>query len=302
LEGILEALREKAGFAPGVEVSLEANPETVNARKLEGFRSLGVDRLSLGAQASQERILKALGRGHDWERVKTSFQAAREAGFERINLDLMMGLPGQTLAMFQATLQEALALGPEHLSIYALQVEEGTPLAARVREGLVLPSEDEVSDGYALAQSVLEREGYRQYEVSNFSQPGHECRHNLAVWRGEDYWGFGVGAVGTVRGLRTTHGEDLAAYLKDPLDPATRVREELTASTRLWEGVLLGLRTREGVDLSQVELVARARGVDPGPRFDRFLKEGLLRSQGGRVAVTSRGYFVLNGILETLMA
>jgi len=302
LEGILLALRERAGFAPDIEISLEANPETVDEQKLRGFRSLGVDRLSFGAQASQKEVLKSLGRGHDWEKVVSSFRAAREAGFQDLNLDLMMGLPGQTLGMFTATLQEALALGPDHLSVYALQVEEGTPLAVRVREGLALPSEDEVADEYALAQSILEREGYLQYEVSNFAKPGSECRHNLAIWRGEDYWGFGVGAVGTVKGLRTTHGEDLGAYLKAPLDPATRSLEELPVSTRLWERVLLGLRTKEGVALSQMEQVARERGIDPGPRFERFLREGLLRSQGERLAVTPRGYFVLNGILETLMA
>jgi oxygen-independent coproporphyrinogen III oxidase len=302
LEGVLRALREKAGFAPGIEISLEANPETVDEQKLMAFRSLGVNRLSFGAQASQKEVLKSLGRGHDWEKVVSSFRAAREAGFQDLNLDLMMGLPGQTGGMFEGTLQEALALRPDHLSVYALQVEEGTPLAAKVREGLSLPSEDEVADEYALAQSVLEREGYRQYEVSNFARPGSECRHNLAIWRGEDYWGFGVGAVGTVKGVRTTHGEDLAAYLRDPLARALRSFEELSWETKTWERVLLGLRTREGVDRSEVEHVARERGIDPGPRFDRFLKEGLLHSQGERVAVTRRGYFVLNGILETLMA
>jgi len=299
---VLGALKEKAGFAPDIEISLEANPETVDREKLRSFRSLGVDRLSFGAQASQKEVLKSLGRGHDWEKVVSSFRSAREAGFEDLNLDLMMGLPGQTRGMFERTLQEALALGPDHLSVYALQVEEGTPLAAKVREGLVLPSEDEVADEYALAQSVLEREGYRQYEVSNFAKPASECRHNLAVWQGEDYWGFGVGAVGTVKGVRTTHGEDLAAYLRDPLEPALRSFERLSQATQTWERVLLGLRTQEGVDRSEVEWVARERGIDPWPKFDRFLKEGLLRSQGKRVAVTPRGYFVLNGILQTLIA
>src|SRR5580692_11610493 len=184
---VLEALRAKAGFDGSIEISMEANPETVDRERLGGYRALGVNRLSFGAQAFQKEILKKLGRGHEWERVEGAFTEARQAGFDNINLDLMFGLSGQSLGMFQESLRKVAVLNPEHLSLYALQVEEGTPLAKQVVEGLPLPGEDEVADEYAWAQEFLTQQGYEQYEVSNFAKPDRACRHNWNIWRGEDY-------------------------------------------------------------------------------------------------------------------
>lgn len=181
---ILKALQEKAGFSPDVEVSLEANPETVDPSKLRGYREAGVNRLSFGAQAAQKEILKKLGRGHEWPRVEQAVGEAREAGFTNLNLDLMFGLPGQSLPMFRETLDKALELAPEHLSLYALQVEEGTPLSRWVKEGLALPPEGTVADQYEAAQWILRDSGFEQYEVSNFARPGFPCRHNWNIWRG----------------------------------------------------------------------------------------------------------------------
>ncbi|HEY5037693.1 MAG TPA: coproporphyrinogen III oxidase, partial [bacterium] len=225
-------------------------------------------------------------------------------GFNNLNLDLMFGLSGQSLAMFQETLRKAVQLGPDHLSLYALQVEEGTPLSRQVREGLSLPSEDETADEYFWAQEFLTQEGFEQYEVSNFARPGKSCQHNWNIWRGEDYWGFGVGAVGTVKGRRFSHEEDLAEYIRKVSsgEDAPVQEERLPETIQEWEKLMLGLRTKDGVLKSDVERVAHQRGLTYEKKFDLFEKEGLLLSTGNRYRPTGRGYFVLNGILETLIA
>jgi len=302
LEKILTALGAKAGFDPRAEISMEANPETVDLERLKGYRGLGVNRLSFGAQAFQKEILKKLGRGHEWERVEKAYQDARTAGFANVNLDLMFGLSGQTLEMFQASLQKAAALKPEHLSLYALQVEEGTPLAKQVAEGLALPGEDEVADEYAWAQAFLAAEGFEQYEVSNFSLPGLSCRHNWNIWRGEDYWGFGVAAVGTVRGVRHSHGDNLGEYLQSLKSGQTLQWENLPDQVRAFEKLMLGLRTNEGVAKGEIERYAQSQGISYETKFKLFQKEGFLALEKDRYRVTSKGYFVLNGLLEVLVA
>ncbi|HTC22577.1 MAG TPA: radical SAM family heme chaperone HemW [bacterium] len=300
---IVETLRMKAGFDGSAEISMEANPETVGRERLQSYRALGVNRLSFGAQAFQKEILKKLGRGHEWDRVEGAFAAAREAGFENINLDLMFGLSGQTLAMFQESLRKAAALNPDHLSLYALQVEEGTPLAKQVAEGLPLPAEDEVADEYAWAQEFLAQQGYEQYEVSNFSKPDKACRHNWNIWRGEDYWGFGLSAVGTVGGVRHSHGDDLTEYI-DRIQKGGKVLEweTLSDSIRAWEKLMLGFRTNQGVSKAEVDAFAQSKGISYADKFNRLLKEGFLSLKEDRFRVTSKGYFILNGILGVLAA
>ena len=300
---VLGALRVKAGFDDLAEISMEANPETVDRERLGSYRALGVNRLSFGAQAFQKEILKKLGRGHEWERVEGAFADARQAGFHNINLDLMFGLSGQSIRMFQESLRKVALLNPEHLSLYALQVEEGTPLAKQVAEGLPLPSEDEVADEYAWAQEFLAHEGYEQYEVSNFAKPGKACRHNWNIWRGEDYWGFGLAAVGTVDGVRHSHGEDLMEYIGQIQKGREVLQlENLSATTRAWERLMLGFRTNQGVLKAEVDAFAESKGISYSDKFNRLLKEGFLSLREERFRVTSKGYFVLNGILEVLAA
>jgi len=304
LQNILQTLRQKAGFDSSAEISMEANPETVDLEKLRAYRGLGVNRISFGAQSSQTEILKKLGRGHDWEQVRKSYFAAREAGFDNLNLDLMLGLPGQTLELFQQSLEMAADIHPDHLSLYALQVEEGTPLSRQVGAGLQIPTGDEMADQYSWAQDFLTGEGFEQYEVSNFARPGKSCRHNWNIWRGEDYWGFGVGAVGTVKGIRRTHGEDLMKYIQSLSDGKIPelTEEELGDSIREFERLMLGFRTREGVLKEAVDHYAARTGVSYTETFNRFQGEGLLSLEEGRYRVTSKGFFLLNGILEALVA
>jgi oxygen-independent coproporphyrinogen-3 oxidase len=304
LEIILKALRAKASFAPDIEISLEANPETASLDKFEAYRALGVNRLSFGAQASQEKILRRLGRGHLWDQVEKAFSLARAAGFDNLNLDLMLGLCGQALADFLESLGKAAALGPDHLSVYSLQVEEGTPLARQVAEGLALPSEDEVADEYAFAQSFLKAKGFEQYEVSNFAQKGKACRHNWNIWRGQDYWGFGLSAVGTVGGLRHTHDENLNGYLETArgfLKPAVSL-EALSPKTQAFEKLMLALRTNEGASQSDIENYAQTQGLAYQEKFKIFEDRGLLERREDRWRVTPQGFFVLNGLLESLVA
>lgn len=303
LEQILKALRDKAGFDAGVEISMEANPETVDRDRLRAYRAAGINRLSFGAQAAQKEILRKLGRGHEWDRVARAFMDAGEAGFGNINLDLMFGLPGQTLEMFQESLRKAVELSPGHFSLYALQVEEGTPLARQVAEGLALPSEDITADEYAWAQAFLAQWGFEQYEVSNFTKPGQACRHNWNIWRGEDYWGFGVSAVGTVEGIRHSHGEDLMEYIRQVNAHEDMLyKEYLPENTRTWEKLMLGLRTKDGVEKAEADRYTGFTGGPQGTKLNRLLKEGFLSLEKGRYRVTSKGYFVLNGILEVLAA
>lgn len=304
LQAILETLRKKVGFAFDIEISMEANPETVDEQRLRSYRALGVNRLSFGAQAFQTEILKKLGRGHDWTMVEKAFSDGRLAGFTNINLDLMFGLAGQSLSQFQESVQKVQELNPEHISLYALQVEEGTPLAKQVEEGLELPDEDQVADEYAWAQKSLTSQGYEQYEVSNFSKPGFACRHNWNIWRGEDYWGFGLSAVGTVGDVRHGHGDDLMVYINQASQGRKGLleKEVLSQSVRAWERIMLQFRTQEGVLESELELYVRSQGGSSyKERFNRFEKEGFISLSQGRYRVTSKGYFVLNGILETLM-
>jgi oxygen-independent coproporphyrinogen-3 oxidase len=303
LEQILTTLREKAGFGENIEISMEANPETVDIQRLRSYRKAGVNRLSFGAQAAQKEILKKLGRGHEWDRVEKAFADAREAGFDNINLDLMFGLPSQTFEMFQESLTKAMKLNPEHFSLYALQVEEGTPLARQVAEGLALPHEDLVADEYAWSQESLARQGYEQYEVSNFSKPSKACRHNWNIWRGEDYWGFGVSAVGTVAGIRHSHGDDLQQYIQQVnRGEDVLLKEILSQDIQKWEKLILGLRTKDGVEKTEADRFASLSGATQKAQFSRLLKEGFLSIKDGRYRVTSKGYFVLNGILGVLAA
>ena len=303
LNKILKSLRAKVDFDPAVEISMEANPETVSPEKLKSFRHLGVNRLSFGAQAFQNETLKTLGRRYEWSHVELAIQEARKAGFDNLNLDLMFGLPGQTLGMFKESLEKAVALGPEHLSLYALLVEPGTPFSHLMEEGMSIPDEDLTADEYGWAQEFLAHQGFEQYEVSNFAKKGFACRHNWNIWRGQDYWGFGVSAVGTVNGIRYRQTEDLKEYIQSAQNgiPRPVLKEILSASTLNFEKIMLGLRTKRGVLKSEIDDYALKKRISYRNHFSMWEKEGLLYLAEGYYRPTSRGFFVLNGILETLV-
>lgn len=234
---------------PGAEITMEANPGTVDYDSLAQYRRAGVSRLSLGLQSSWDEELKALGRIHTWQQFLDAYEAAVAAGFNHINVDLMSGLPGQTPPSYEATLRRVAELkpGPEHISAYSLILEEGTTFAERYGAGeLLLPDEETERELYGLTERILREYGYRRYEISNYAKEGRECRHNVGYWTRENYLGFGIGAASLVDNVRFRNGDSLRAYLEEPLRRREQ-EQKLTVTEQMEEFMFLGLRLTDGV-------------------------------------------------------
>jgi oxygen-independent coproporphyrinogen III oxidase len=245
VQKILDSARENFDISKDAEISLEANPESVTFDKALGWRNAGVNRLSIGLQAYDDRLLKAADRLHSVREFEDAFHACREAGFENINVDLIYGLPKQSFEDWKNTIQRTLSLRPEHLSMYALKVEEHTPFHAA---GISI-NDDLQAEMYEWARTALVENAYAHYEISNFALPGKECRHNLIYWRQDNYLGLGVGAVGCMNAVRWENHKNLADYGKDISNgKLPRVSEEiLSFETQRFERLMLGLRLREGL-------------------------------------------------------
>lgn len=256
LAAILTACDRSFGITAGAEITSEANPGTVDQNRFNDLRALGVNRLSLGVQSFQPAELAFLGRIHSAGEAVTAYAAARAAGFANINLDFMFGLPGQTVATWRDTLDQALALGPEHLSLYSLIVEDGTPLAGWVDAGRVaMPDEDLAADQYEEAQARLGTAGYAQYEISNWARATGDgrwrCQHNLTYWRNQDYLGFGPGAFSGLAGRRWSNLRDPSGYVRRTMagEPTWDWEEVATPRLAMAETMMVGLRLlEEGVD------------------------------------------------------
>lgn len=292
LEKILDELQKRFHFGADPEITLEANPDS--AQDISALRQLhdaGFDRLSLGMQSADDAELRRIGRVHTHAQTVRAVENARAAGFDNLSLDLIYGLPEQTMTRWQANLDAALALAPEHLSCYGLKVEEGTPLFAR-RERFTLPDDDAQADMYLSAVGLLARQGYEQYEISNFCRPGRASRHNSRYWTLAEYLGFGPGAHSDFGGERFALARDLDAYLAGHIvysecsAPSARERET--------ERVMLALRTTRGVAADTLPEAAR-----------RILwnceAHGLAHLSGGFYALTPRGFLVSNAILVDLL-
>lgn len=314
LKDILNSLFEAFPKKPGAEVTCEANPGTLTEPFLRLLRKQGVNRLSLGAQAGQDRLLRTLGRIHTWEEVEASVRLARQEGFENINLDLMFGLPGQTGEDWRETLQMALALAPQHLSCYGLILEEGTPLYDRAASGnLSLPEEAEERAMYEDARLLCTQAGLGQYEISNFAVPGRECRHNLGYWQGARYLGFGAAAhsrmpappdrAGTAY-VRFGNTSVLETYLDSLAGGTIPVAEFQAISFREaeFETLMLGLRVMEGVS-GRDFLLRHGRTLQEafGGKIRPLVKKGLLIYDENSLRLTRRGMDVQNAVLVELM-
>jgi oxygen-independent coproporphyrinogen III oxidase len=316
-EKILQTVSERFNLSDGsdLEISLEANPGTVTPATLKGLRRAGFNRISFGVQSFQPGELRQLERIHDPFDVFNAVSWARRAGFENLNLDLIYGLPEQPLAGWQANVKQAVALGPQHLSLYALTIEHGTPYGRWAEHGLLpLPDPDLAADMYEWASEYLEGQGYQQYEISNWARPGYPCRHNLQYWRNLPYLGFGAGAHGCANGMRISNALRIKTYierissggeLSDPaqpacaspdrlLSPATVTQTPLTPFVAMQETMMLGLRlTQEGVS---TETFQQRFGQDLMAVFGKEINElvglGLLewgRLQASEVIRLTRG-------------
>ncbi len=287
---LLARLRERFDVAHDAEVTIEANPDTVDSAKLGALLEAGYTRLSMGAQSFDQRVLDALERVHEPASVRRAFAAARAAGHTNVNLDLIYGANGETLASWQRTLEETIALGPEHVSAYALTIEPATPLGRKVGSGLAPPPDPDLqADMFELACELLGRAGYRHYEVSNWALPGFECRHNLGYWRTQPYLGLGAGAHSYRDGSRWWNVRPPPEYL-DTVERGVRPvggEERLTPQDERLEEVFLKLRILEGLPVTSV-----AGDVASG-----LLEQGLLRRRNGHLVPTERGMLLLNELV-----
>ncbi len=301
LTRILGAVRDELGLAPHAEVTTEANPDSVDLADLEELRAGGINRVSFGMQSAVPHVLEVLDRTHDPARVPDVVAWARKAGFDQISLDLIYGTPGESAADWQASLDTALACEPDHLSAYALIVEEGTALARRIRRGEVLiPDDDDLADKYLAADAALERAGLRWYEVSNWARDeAAACRHNVLYWTGADWWGVGPGAhshVGGVRWWNVKHPAAYAGRLAAGASPA-HAREVLDEETRRVERVLLETRLRAGLPVDALDEAGRAA-------LPEQVERGLVVPAGleaGRVVLTLRGRLLADAVVRDLL-
>ncbi|MEV8342964.1 radical SAM family heme chaperone HemW [Streptomyces niveus] len=298
---MLDAVREEFGLADDAEVTTEANPESVDPAYLAELRAGGFNRISFGMQSAKQHVLQVLDRTHTPGRPEECVAEARAAGFDHVNLDLIYGTPGESDDDWRATLAAAVGAGPDHVSAYALIVEEGTGLARRIRRGEVpMTDDDEHADRYLIADETLGAAGFSWYEVSNWSTtPAGRCLHNELYWRGADWWGAGPGAhshVGGVRWWNVKHPGAYAAALAEDRSPGAG-RELLTAEDRRVERILLELRLSEGVELS----LLRPAGLAAA---GRALEEGLLSAgpyDAGRAVLTLRGRLLADAVVRDLV-
>lgn len=298
---IFTALHTHFDIAPDAEITCEANPESASPEFLAAARACGVNRLSLGVQSLDDGMLRLLGRAHDSALARRAVQNARAAGFANLGLDLIWGLPGQSPEHWLSTLRDALALKPRHLSCYALSVEPGTPLEHSLPSLPPLPPDEALERMFLEGAELLESAGFAHYEVSNFSRPGHACRHNSLTWAGAHYLGLGPAAVGTLRldsrTLRWANPADPALWRDRVLRLDTAApppdAEILDPDTLRQESLMLGLRTNLGVPLSAF--------AERSELVDRLISGGLALASSDRLTLTRKGLLVSSAVIGELV-
>lgn len=321
MEQIVSTIRRHFQILSDAEISMEMNPGTVNKEKLETYKKLGINRLSIGLQSADNEELKILGRIHTWENFLQTWEMVREEGFFNVNIDLMSALPGQTLESYGETLRKVLALKPEHISAYSLIIEEGTQFykwfgeeyegqseqvvqgnatdmneALSIRKSKALP--DEITDRkmYELTKTLLEEQGYYRYEISNYALKGYECKHNIGYWKRKEYLGLGLGAASLISDIRSTNITDLQTYLE-----VGNQKEEtkLSATDQMEEFMFLGLRMMEGISPTEFEeQFGQSLQEVYGTQIAKLEKQGLLEfcRETQRYALTLQGIDVSNQV------
>jgi oxygen-independent coproporphyrinogen-3 oxidase len=305
IAAIVDACRESFRLAPTAEITLEANPETVDLARLEGFRRAGINRLSFGVQSFRDEELHRLDRLHSAARAEGVARLAREAGFDNISLDLMMWLPEQTVEQWMVSVERAIAVGSEHLSLYMLEVYPHLPLKQEMaRQGWTQLPDDTVAEMYEAAMAALESAGYAQYEISNVAKPGRRSLHNLKYWSDGEWLGFGPGAHSTRRGSRWKNFSSTDDYIQRASAGLTVVaeRRDLTADERLGDALFTGLRLNEGVELP---LLSDRYGTDIwqryGERLEPYRDAGLLLKEGGRLRLTRQGMLLAHEVMAVFV-
>lgn len=323
---ILERVRDRFAVVEDAEITIECNPGTVTAEKLVDYIMHGINRLSIGLQSTEDEELKRIGRIHDYDTFLETYRLAREAGFGNINIDLMAGLPGQSIESYRKTLERVVSLAPEHISAYSLILEEGTPLYVN-RKSYTFPDEDEDREMYELTEKVLGQAGFWRYEISNYAREGRECRHNMVYWRRGDYAGFGLGAssmVGNVRWKNPDGQADYEAYVErmTAVDESRGVYSEetqaeraarmtiagacevqpLTVQEQMEEFMFLGLRLTEGVDLGEFrQYFGKSADEIYGKQIRTFTGQRLMEREGERLRLTPRGIDVSNTVFAAFL-
>ncbi|HNS32802.1 MAG TPA: radical SAM family heme chaperone HemW [bacterium] len=277
-------------FSTDIEITIETNPATAGKEKLRDFRQLGINRISLGVQSFDDRLLSILGRIHTAKEAVRTYESCRNVGFENINLDLMFALPCQDMEMWRKDLQKAVFLDPQHLSVYNLQLEEGTPLwEEKKKNSLDFPSEDEDADMYLLAVQYLKEKGYSRYEISNFALDGRECMHNITYWQNGSYLGLGVAAHSHLNGCRRANTSSLEKYLSSPCN-AVAEETKVTPLMKRQETIFLGLRMSQGVE--------KAFFTGYEEKVEELKSNGLLEEKHGKYRLTDKGILLANRVFE----
>ena len=295
LEFLLEGFRQRLNLSSLEEWTMEANPGSVSASKATLLRRLGVTRISLGVQSWDDGLLKLLGREHSARQAEQSFRLLRTAGFSNINIDLMFGLPGQTIEQWRLTLEKTIALQPDHVSAYCLTYEEDTEFFLRHARGEFRQDADADSEFFEIAMAILEHAGYEHYEISNYARPAFSSVHNRAYWLGKDYLGIGPSAVSTVGMRRWQNVCDYRSYIDRVLSCQSAVgsSEDLTSEMKRTERIALSLRTRDGVSASELRHSAQ--------QTNEFIVLGLLRESDGNFVLTRKGKALADSVVEALV-
>lgn len=315
IQSILQAIYEKFDVESDAEITIECNPGTLSLAKLLTYKEAGINRISFGLQSTDDKELKSIGRIHTYEQFISSYEMARRAGFDNINIDLIEALPDQTIASWENTVRKVIDLQPEHISAYSLILEEGTQLYDVIekerKQGIDrVPCEENERDMYYLTNELLEKAGYHHYEISNYAKKGFECRHNLSYWSPDNYIGFGIGAASYVNDVRYKNIDDIDEYMMHLLEPnhidLSKIHidvSQLTKENKMEEFMFLGLRRTNGISKNEFY---RRFGVDfdtiYGKVTKKFLEQELLIHVDDRIFLSERGIDVSNSVMcEFLM-
>ncbi len=296
---LCECIKEYFAWEPKIEITMEANPGTVDQQKLQKYYQAGIQRLSFGLQSTKEEELRYLGRIHTYEDFLNSYELARMTGFENINIDLMSGIPKQTMTSYEETLRAAASLKPEHISAYSLIVEDGTPFAQNPKLEQDLPSEEDEVQMYAMTGEILGEYGYEKYEISNYSLPGKECRHNLGYWSGIPYLGAGLNASSYLDQKRFDNPSKMKDYLElMTFEKPWQQAEELSIEAQIEEFMFLGLRKTEGVSKQEFkEKFHQSLDTLYQDVIENAIKQGWMKEKNQRLSLTEQGILISNQIL-----